>query len=231
MSNRIRLFPTLVALLIASALAACGSDNEASGVPTADVAGATSVDAAASAAVLDDLPLQPLSESEKDSLAFMREEEKLAHDVYVHLDRTWGTASPTFDNIAASESTHTEAVRQLLERYDLPDPAAGRAEGDFEDPELQALHARLTLAGAASLVDALKVGVEIEELDIRDIQTAIDTIDNEDITLVYENLIKGSRNHLRAFHRALERAGGSYVPQFIDQEVFDAILAGELERG
>ena len=45
----------------------------------------------------------------------------------------------------------------------------------------------------------LLVGALIEEVDINDIQKELDEhVDNQDIVFVYDNLINGSYNHLRA---------------------------------
>jgi tRNA isopentenyl-2-thiomethyl-A-37 hydroxylase MiaE len=75
------------------------------------------------------------------------------------------------------------------------------------------------------LIDALLVGAVIEEIDLIDIQNLVDTLEgNEDIVLVYENLMKGSRNHLRAFVSSLEKQGETYQPQYLSQDVYDAII-------
>jgi hypothetical protein len=63
-----------------------------------------------------------LSAAETSALIYVREEEKLAHDVYVTLYTQWGL--PVFQNISRSEQTHTDAIKDLLDRYGLPDPAA-----------------------------------------------------------------------------------------------------------
>lgn len=174
------------------------------------------------------LPIEALNSTEQDSMTYMREEEKLAHDVYVYLDTLWG--GKVFGNIANSESTHTEAMRQLLLRYSLSDPAATSAAGQFQNANLQALYTHLVAAGTPSLVDALKVGATIEEVDIRDIQTALSNVDNQDIRLVYENLLKGSRNHLRAFVKNLFWQDVIYTPRFISQTDYDAIINTPIER-
>ena len=176
------------------------------------------------------LPLQPLSVAEAQSLAFMREEEQLAHDVYVYSARLW-PAQPIFANIADSEATHTAAVKSLLDRYLQPDPLTGLPSGSFSTAESQALYDELVALGSRSLVDALKVGLQIEELDIRDIEVQKLSIDNADILLVYDRLLRGSRNHLRAYMRALLQQGGNYMPQYISQAQFDAILAMPTETG
>ncbi|MEZ4737513.1 MAG: DUF2202 domain-containing protein [Caldilineaceae bacterium] len=58
--------------------------------------------------VVGQLPQRDLSTTERDALLYMREEEKLAHDVYVTLAEQWQL--PIFSNIANSETTHTEAI-------------------------------------------------------------------------------------------------------------------------
>jgi hypothetical protein len=82
-----------------------------------------------------------------------------------------------------------------------------------------------------NLVEALKVGVQIEELDIADITSRLAGIDNADILMVFDNLLRGSRNHLRAYMKVLTLQGGSYTPQYINQTEFDAIVASPMETG
>jgi hypothetical protein len=171
-----------------------------------------------------------LTSEEISGLRFMREEEKLAHDVYVTLATQWGL--PIFANIGRSETTHTEAVKALLDRYHLDDPASGKEIGVFENPELQNLYTDLIAQGSRSLTDALLVGATIEDMDIVDLQIRIAQTDRPDIQLVYENLMKGSRNHLRAFSSVLARQTGKiYEPQYLDQTQYEAIVHSEVERG
>jgi len=58
------------------------------------------------------------------------------------------------------------------------------------------------------LADALRVDALVEEVDIIDLEKYIAQTDNEDLILVYQNLLKGSQNHLRAFSSTLERQTG-----------------------
>ena len=162
-----------------------------------------------------------LSAAEIAGLKFMREEEKLAHDVYVALHALWG--HQTFANIADSETTHTEAILALLTKYGVDDPAAGKPAGVFEDAELQHLYDTLVAAGSANLIEGLKVGALIEETDIRDIEERKAVTDAADILRVYDSLLCGSRNHLRAFNGALLDQGVTYVAQVITQQEWDAI--------
>jgi hypothetical protein len=170
-----------------------------------------------------------LSADETAALLYMREEEKLAHDVYLALYEQWGL--PSFQNIAGSEQAHTDAVKTLLDRYGLDDPAAALA-GVFTNPDLQALYTDLVARGGQSLAEALKVGAAIEEIDILDLQERLAQTDNADIQQVFNNLLKGSSNHLRAFTSSLQaQTGEAYQPQYLSSEAFQAILGGATGGG
>ena len=224
----------LAATVIASVavLAACGGSEGELGpeMQATDAPAASSLATVASASAFDGQALQSLSVAEAQSLAFMREEERLAQDVYMSSALRW-PAVPVFEKIASSEATHTAAVKALLDRYQLPDPMAGLPTGVFFTPDFQALYDALVAASSVSLVEALKVGAQIEELDMRDIEAQMMVVDNADILSVYDNLLRGSRNHLRAFMKVLVQLGGSYTPQYISQEQFDSIVTSPMETG
>jgi hypothetical protein len=167
-------------------------------------------------------PATSLSAEEIAGLKFMREEEKMAHDVYVALYGVWG--DNIFNQISLSETTHTEAVLALLVKYGIDDPAAGNPAGVFTDPALQALYDTLVSMGYASQIAALKVGALIEETDIRDINARKAVTDEADILTVYNSLLCGSQNHLRSFDSKLKSLGVTYVPQVITQAQWDAIV-------
>lgn len=171
-----------------------------------------------------------LTPDEAAGLQFMREEEKLAHDVYVTLYEKWDLSA--FNSITASEQKHTEAVAYLLERYDISDPTVGNDLGEFTDPELQALYNKLVAQGSQSIADALTVGAAIEEIDILDLQERMAETTNADILRVYKNLLAGSENHLRAFVSNLKvQTGETYAPQYLSQDDYDAIMAAATGRG
>ena len=175
------------------------------------------------------LPVTALSNAEAEGLVFMREEEKLARDVYLHFYDKYGIR--IFSNIAKAESTHMAALKMLLDKYDLKDPILDDAIGVFQNEKLAGLYTQLTEAGDVSLVEALKVGLTIEDLDIYDLIEYTHDVESEDIIMVYDNLTKGSRNHLRAYYRQTLRNGGTYEAQFITQELFDSIIDSPQERG
>ncbi|MCW9013877.1 MAG: DUF2202 domain-containing protein [Gammaproteobacteria bacterium] len=175
------------------------------------------------------LPLEAISSEEEASLLFMREEEKLARDVYLHLYAIWNLN--IFNNIADSEQQHTNAVLLLLNRYQIADPVGSNDTGVFVDQSLQALYDALIASGSISLIDGLLAGTTIEETDILDIEQALLLVDNQDIKLVYESLLKGSRNHLRAYVRQLANQGLDYTPQYLSQQAYDAIINTPTETG
>jgi hypothetical protein len=175
------------------------------------------------------LPTETLSTDEINSLEFLREEEKLARDVYITMYSKWG--AKIFNNISNSEQTHMDAVLQLLNKYNITDPVGSNPVGVFQNTALQNLYNQLVDEGKISLLAAYKVGATIEDLDIFDLSTALTKIDNQDITLVYEMLTKGSRNHLRSFYKNILSIGGTYSPQYITQLEFDAIINGSMETG
>ncbi len=177
----------------------------------------------------DQLELSPLSQGDIDGLNLMREEEKLARDVYLTLGDHWSL--PIFFNIARAEQQHMNRVLSVMDLYEITDPILDDTVGVFVDPHFAELYTTLVNLGSQSLIDGLIVGATIEDLDIFDLYELIDVGTNDHILFAWQNLAKGSRNHLRAFMRALEAQDGVYQPQYIDQETYDAILASEWERG
>ncbi len=171
-----------------------------------------------------------LSSSDAAALLFMREEEKLARDVYQTLAKQWSLN--LFTRIAASEQAHMDALKTLLDRYGLADPTAGKAPGVFSNPDLQALYTQLIARGSTSLPEALAVGAAIEEIDILDLQQRNTASTPADINQVYQRLLDGSYNHLRAFARQWEnQTGKSYQPQYLDAAAYQAIMAGSNGNG
>ena len=187
---------TLVALAVAVAVLAAGAAF-AGGPPGKERVACGRAVASATPAVT------PLIDGEAAELTFMREEEKLARDVYTVLYDMWGLRA--FDSIATSEVRHTDAVKMLLDRYGLDDPMADDIPGRFVDQELQTLYEGLVDRGSVSLVDALEVGVDIEKLDIEDLETLLADTTHPDITRVVQNLLAASDTHLATFTGLLEK--------------------------
>lgn len=168
-------------------------------------------------------PSGSLDAGEAADILYLREEEKVARDTYAHFYDLFGMQ--VFSNIADSEQTHMDTVKTLIDRYGLEDPASPTA-GTFTNATLQALYDRLVAEGSASQIDALKVGAEIEETDIVDLQTATERTDNADVRQVYTFLMQGSENHLRSFVRNLDQRGVTYTPVLLSEEDYETIIGG-----
>ncbi len=142
----------------------------------------------------------------------------------------WGQR--IFTNISGAEQMHMDAIKILLDKYELSDPVESDSIGSFTNADLNALFITLTTQGSTSLIEALKTGALIEEIDIRDLVKELEeNVDNEDISFVYENLYRGSRNHLRAFVRNLDRQGVTYEPVVLDPADYQKIIDSDWERG
>lgn len=179
--------------------------------------------------MISKLPVEELSFEEEQGLIYMREEEKLARDAYAAFYDLW--KMPIFKNISLSEQRHMNAIKLLITKYELVDPVTDPTAGVFTDPTFIGLYNDLTAQGETSPVEALKAGAAIEELDIMDLMERIAETDNLDIRLVYQNLLKGSRNHLRAFAYRLSLSGITWEPVYLTQEQLDDILTTPWERG
>lgn len=247
--NYIRTTLVVSILLMAAALAACTptavaapqtqpivedvADTAVLAEPAVDMTtvddqGNTSIDAGN---LQSNLTIEgELTEDEISGLTFMREEEKLARDVYDALYGYWGLA--IFQNIADSEQTHMDSVKVLLDAYGLADPTEGKNLGEFANQDLQDLYNTLVERGSQSISDALKVGAAIEEIDIIDLENHLAETENAAIITVYENLMKGSRNHLRSFVSTLfQQTGENYEPQYLTTDVYQSIVGSGIESG
>ena len=141
-----------------------------------------------------------LTDDEKEDLLFVREEEKLARDVYDYLYAEFG--HQIFSTIYWSEQNHMNMVKDLLVKYGLEDPAEGKDPGEFVNPILQEIYDDLILASSDQ--EAFEAGVDIEETDIADLTFRLSRANKNDIIKVYTNLRAGSENHLDAFNSHLE---------------------------
>ena len=162
---------------------------QAQPLPTVDAA-AGAVVAAADAGLTQDLQ-------------YMREEERMARDLYKAFADKYDNAAP-FRNITVSEGRHFDAVGTLLDRYDVSDPSAGKAAGTYAFPEIQKLYDGWLAKGNASLQAAYGVGVELETADVADLKEAVNKRTEADVDRVFTALLNGSEQHLKAFQAAVD---------------------------
>jgi hypothetical protein len=166
-----------------------------------------------------------LTDQEKTDLLFLREEEKLARDVYLYAFDKYNFE--VFQQIAGSEQVHMDEVKVLLDKYELEDPASVD-KGVFNDAILQNLYNQLIAMTDTSLVGGLTAGMIIEDMDMADIGNFEANTTITDILDVHEFLKCTSRNHMRYFYMDLTKNGGTYSPQYISQTDYDEIVNSQL---
>lgn len=137
-----------------------------------------------------------------EQLAFSREEERMARDLYAALAQTYDGATP-FSKITTSEQRHYDAVGTLLTSYGIDDPSAGLAPGRYADADLQALYDDWLAKGSSDNNAAYAVGVELEQRDIADLKATLDGSLPADVRTALERLLAGSENHLKAYTAAV----------------------------
>ncbi len=214
----------ILALLATTVLFGCGDDSSDIMATENPVTIDKEIDLDALRVNLATQELQDLNEDEIAGLVLMREEEKLARDVYLTMADLYDLR--IFSNIAGSEQIHTDAVLLLLDRYGITDPVGDNPIGVFQNEDLQNLFDDLIAQGSQSLENALYVGCSIEEIDILDLQELMAATDFQDLLLVYGHLLNGSGNHLRAYVRNWEQQSGQeYEPQFMSAENFAAVIS------
>ncbi|MFD1294009.1 DUF2202 domain-containing protein [Lutibacter holmesii] len=168
-----------------------------------------------------------LTNEEITDLIFLREEEKLARDVYLYSYELYG--NPIFKNISNSEQTHMDTVLALLNKYNINDPASN-VKGEFYNNELQEIYEHLIQQSSISEVEALKVGNIIEDLDIKDLQLNEERTIKTDLLTAYGALKCGSRNHLRNYYEQLIKKNVVYSPMYISESEFEEIVSTSNEK-
>jgi hypothetical protein len=148
-----------------------------------------------------------VTETEIAGLLFMREEEKMARDIYAYLYEKYKL--PVFKNITKSENAHMSAVLRLIEGFKITDNSSNNP-GEYTNTHITELYNQLITMGNLSVVDALKVGVLIEQTDIADLKDELLVVANTSVKTVYTNLQKGSEAHLKAFTWNLKVRGVVY---------------------
>ncbi|MEZ9628921.1 DUF2202 domain-containing protein [Vibrio breoganii] len=196
---------------------------------------------------IDSASSKSVDNNERLHLVFMREEEKLARDVYTRLGMQYKHLA-IFGKVSKAEERHTYSVSNKLQHYGISDPVQSDNVGTFNGEEFgwyfDEKYQSLIDKGSNSELDALYVGAYIEELDMLDIRQCpkviIETIDsiqdtsdcgqvytdNVDLQRLYQSLIEGSESHLRAYVQNIEMyiGEGNYEAQVLKQKDIDTIL-------
>ena len=168
-----------------------------------------------------------LTADEIEFIYAVREDEKVARDLYFSFFGTFGLKP--FENIGKAEDNHIKATEKLFDYYEIDYPALSE-NGKFENAIRQKLYDSLLLKGTPEL-EAFKVMALLEETNIAEYGEVLKTIVNPNIKIVIENLAKASVNHFKAAIRQITALGGTYAPSLMTQEQYRAVIAVGFEQG
>jgi len=176
-------------------------------------------------------PQSTLTQEAKDTLSYMGNEERLAHDVYLelynyHVANGDGEIVELFNIATNSETTHIETVQSLINKYDLNTSSfsnidlpelgykdttvANMTMGTYDIAAIQNLHDALLAKGKESKQAALEVGCMVEVTDIEDLSQDIQRVKDSnatDIETAFEFLRNGSYSHYWSFDKGLKDMG------------------------
>ncbi|ADJ26252.1 Protein of unknown function DUF2202 [Dehalogenimonas lykanthroporepellens BL-DC-9] len=203
MLKRISYLLLAIALVTTFGLVGCSSDTDNGNVSPTVTSGLTA--------------------EEKEGVKYIYELEKLARDVYKNLYDTW--RNPVLNVISGSEQSHMDIMKEIMDKYGLDDPSAGKGYGEFSSGDLRQMYLDLIARGSASEADALSTAAEIEELDILDIAETVAGTDKYELVSAFNKLTEGSENHLGIFVARLKDKGVDYQPLHLSQQEFDRIIA------
>ncbi len=164
-----------------------------------------------------------VSDQVRGDLLFIYEEEKMARDLYASFGEKWGWQ--TIGRVSMSESMHLNSVMNLLHTYGIPEPVL--PTGSYQSAAISELAKRLLNEGIASEDAALHSALYVEEYDIADLTKRMNDTADPSILSTYQYLLNGSNAHLRYFYSLLVENGGTYTPQVLSQQAFDAALASQ----
>ena len=162
-----------------------------------------------------------LSSREKEGLIFIWEEEKVARDLYASLYEKNNLT--IFLDLVRSEQSHMDQAKAIIEQYGLSTPGEDKP-GIFQNQTMQEIHDELLTEGLQSDQDALKVAATFEEISIMDLEKELAATETEDIRMVYQGLLAGSRKHLRSYVAELHDQGIEYAPRYLDKARFEEIV-------
>ena len=162
-----------------------------------------------------------LTSREKEGLIFIWEEEKVARDLYASLHEKNNLS--IFMDLMRSEQSHMDQAKAIIDQYGLSTPGEDEP-GAFQNQTLQEIYDRLLREGLPSDEDALRGSAEYEEISIRDLERELAATEKEDIRVVYQGLLAGSRKHLRSYVAELHDQGIEYAPRYLDKASFEEIV-------
>jgi hypothetical protein len=166
-----------------------------------------------------------ITDAEINGIISLREEEKVAYDVYMYLYEKYDNL--VFKNIAQNEKDHMIKMKELINTYNLNDPLSGTEDsrGVFTNKKMQGLYDEMIMGGNYGVVDAMRASARFEETDIQDLRNNIAISSDPTILAVYQILEASSQDHLRALVKYIKEEGISYKPSVLSKEEYDKIMA------
>ena len=201
----------LISIMIVVGLGGCGGGSSTQTVVPSQTT--TSID-------LSTYSLASLTDAQKYSLAYMWNEERLAHDIYLNLYAI--NPVTQLEKIATnSETVHISLVKDLVESYDLNITNLVDYKEHYSEAELEAmpsgiygiqaiqdLYDELYAYGVASSQTSLEVGCKVEVVDVNDLDTYItEAGTNQALIDTFSILRDGSYQHYWAFDSGLKNLG------------------------
>lgn len=183
--------------------------------------------------IVDNLPsimdvTDPLGADEIEFIYALREDEKISRDLTLVLAELYPEVQ-FFSRVAKAGATHIATVERLLDYYEIEYPKLS-APGMFGDESRQNHYDQLLAMGETE-EGGYRAIAQLEEENIVAYDEVIDDIDNPNIEIVVANLLKSSKNHLRAAVRQITRVGGEYIPQLLDDATYNNIVGSTPEKG
>lgn len=166
-----------------------------------------------------------ITENDKNSLVYFREEEKLAADAFDYFYEMW--TNKLFLTFKNSETKHECRFRELLDYYGIEDPVKEYGRGEFGSDSLEYYYVSIISFGSKSLLHSFLAGAEIEEKTVYELGNAIKVIDNENLTEVYKTHKISSEGYLRVFAAKLKDNSIIYKPKFMTEDSYNKIINGE----
>jgi hypothetical protein len=163
-----------------------------------------------------------ISDKDKSSLIYFREEQKLAADAFASYFEIW--ENKLFFNAEVNEKGHIKKVISLLEYYEIEDPAGDNEKGKFINDSIKNEYFNIVSFGRQSLIHAYLGSAELAEKDIFETGNAISETDNEKIIEVYKALKGSSEKYLKIFIGKLKDNSVVYRPKYLKEEDFNKIV-------
>jgi hypothetical protein len=155
-----------------------------------------------------------------EGMRFIWEEEKTARDLYRSFYNM--TNQSIFLDLKRSEQNHMDQVKSIMDRYGVKTPVPD--QGALENRSLIQIYTDLLSRGNRSNQEALTAAATFEEISIMDLQKEIAATDNQEVIVVYQGLLAGSRKHLRSYVSDLKELGIAYSPQYLSRAEFGEIM-------